>query len=81
MNEMLNLLDRFESFCKMSSIDLDGQLKSLKENQRVDYHDVNDKHEAKIQILKNALKEFLIAENQTIADEYLEFIIKTSNLF
>lgn len=81
MNEMLSLLEKFENFCKMSSIDLDEQLKTLKENQRVDYFDVNEKYEAKIQILKNALKQFLAAENQTISDEHLEFIIKLSNLF
>jgi hypothetical protein len=42
--------------------------------------DVNDKYQIKINIIKNALKGFLVSENQVINDDYLEFVIKFSNL-
>jgi hypothetical protein len=76
---MLELLNRLENFCKMNNIDLDGILKTFDEPQRVDNIDVIDKHNAKMQILKNVLKNFLAAENQNISDEHLEFVIKISN--
>lgn len=78
-NYMLELLNRLESFCKMNNIDLDAILKTLNEPQRVDNMDINDKHDAKMQILKNVLKNFLAAEGQNITDEHLEFVIKISN--
>jgi hypothetical protein len=77
---MKELLERFESYCKMSGIDLDAQFDALKENTRIDVMDVNDKHKIKINIVKNALKGFLVSENQIISDDYLEFVIKISNL-
>jgi hypothetical protein len=46
----------------------------------IDNIDVIDKHNAKMQILKNVFKQFLFAEEQKISDEHLEFIIKISNL-
>lgn len=64
----------------MSGIDLDAQFDALKENTRIDVMDVNDKHKIKINIVKNALKGFLVSENQIISDDYLEFVIKISNL-
>ena len=78
---MLELLNRFEYFCNASGIDLDAVLKTFDEPQRVDNIDVNDKYIAKMQILKNVLKQFLQAEGQNISEEYLEFIIKVSNIF
>jgi hypothetical protein len=77
---MLELLNRFEYFCKSSSIDLDAVLKTFDEPQRVDNIDVIDKHNAKMQILRNVFKQFLLAEEQKISDGHLEFIIKISNL-
>lgn len=76
---MLELLDRFENFCKMNNIDLDGVLKTFDEQQRVDNMDVIEKHNAKMQILKNVFKQFLQAEGQNISDEHLEFIMKVCN--
>ena len=77
---MQELLQRFEFYCQSSSIDLDAQFDALSEKYRVDLMDVNDKYQIKINIIKNAMKGFLIAENQTISDEHLEFVIKFSNL-
>jgi len=77
---MLELLDRFENFCKISGIDFDKVLNTLNEPQRVDNIDVIDKNKAKTQILKNIFKQFLNAEEQKISDEHLEFVIKISNL-
>jgi hypothetical protein len=77
---MLELLNKFEYFCNASGIDLDNVLKTFNEPQRVDNIDVVDKHNAKMQILKNVFKQFLLAEEQKISDEHLEFIIKISNL-
>jgi hypothetical protein len=77
---MLELLDRFENFCKISGIDFDKVLNTLNEPQRVDNIDVIDKNKSKTQILKNVFKQFLQAEEQKISDEHLEFIIKISNL-
>lgn len=77
---MLELLDKFENFCKISGIDLDSVLRTLNEPQRVDNIDVVDKIKSKTQILKNVFKQFLQAEGQNISDEHLEFIIKVSNL-
>jgi hypothetical protein len=77
---MLELLDRFENFCKISGIDFDKVLNTLNEPQRVDNIDVIDKNNSKMQILKNVFKQFLQAEEQKISDEHLEFIIKISNL-
>jgi hypothetical protein len=76
---MIELLNRLEHFCNASGIDLDAVLKTFDEPQRVDNIDVIDKHNAKMQILKNVLKNFLAAENQNISDEHLEFVIKISN--
>jgi hypothetical protein len=76
---MLELLDRFENFCKMNNIDLDGVLKTFDETQQVDNMDVIEKHNAKMQILKNVFKQFLQAEGQNISDEHLEFIMKVCN--
>jgi hypothetical protein len=77
---MLELLDRFENFCKISGIDFDKVLNTLNEPQRVDNIDVIDKNNSKMQILKNVFKQFLQSEEQKISDEHLEFIIKISNL-
>jgi hypothetical protein len=77
---MIELLNKFEYFCNASGIDLDAVLKTFYESQRVDNIDVVDKHNAKMQILKNVFKQFLLAEEQKISDEHLEFIIKISNL-
>ena len=77
---MLELLDKFENFCKISGIDLDSVLRTLNEPQRVDNIDVIDKNKSKTQILKNVFKQFLQAEGQNISDEHLEFVIKISNL-
>ena len=77
---MIELLNKFEYFCNASGIDLDAILKTFYESQRVDNIDVVDKHNAKMQILKNVFKQFLLAEEQKISDEHLEFIIKISNL-
>ena len=77
---MLELLDKFENFCRISGIDLDSVLRTLNEPQRVDNIDVVDKCKSKTQILKNVFKQFLQAEGQNISDEHLEFIIKVSNL-
>jgi 4-alpha-glucanotransferase len=77
---MKELLERFESYCKMSGIELDAILKTFDEPQQVDNMDVNDKQNAKMQILKNVFKNFLQAEGQNISDEHLEFIMKVSNL-
>jgi hypothetical protein len=77
---MKNLLERFEIYCKMGGIDLDAQFDALSEKYRVDLMDVNDKYQIKINIIKNALKGFLVSENQIINDDYLEFVIKFSNL-
>jgi hypothetical protein len=77
MNE---LLERFQFYCQSAGIDLDSQFDALSEKYRVDLMDVNDKYHIKINIIKNALKGFLVAENQTISDEHLEFVIKFSNL-
>jgi hypothetical protein len=77
---MLELLNRFEYFCNASGIDLDAVLKTFDEPQRVDNIDVIDKHNAKMQILRNVFKQFLLAEEQKISDGHLEFIIKISNL-
>jgi hypothetical protein len=77
---MLELLDKFENFCRISGIDLDSVLRTLNEPQRVDNIDVVDKYKSKTQILKNVFKQFLQAEGQNISDEHLEFIIKVSNL-
>ena len=76
---MLELLDRFENFCKMNNIDLDGVLKTFDESQQVDNMDVIEKHNAKMQILKNVFKQFLQTEGQNISDEHLEFIMKVCN--
>lgn len=76
---MIEILNRLEHFCNASGIDLDNVLKTFNETQRVDNMDVNDKNNAKIQILKNVFKQFLQAEGQNISDEHLEFIIKISN--
>jgi|LakMenEpi03Aug12_release.lakeMendotaPanAssembly.Ray.scaffolds.fasta_scaffold664614_2 hypothetical protein len=78
---MVGLLDRLENFCKMNNIDLDGVLKTFDEPQQIDNIDVKEKHNAKMQILKNVFKHFLQAEGQNISDEHLEFIIKVSNYF
>lgn len=64
----------------MSGIELDAILKTFDEPQQVDNMDVNDKQNAKMQILKNVFKNFLQAEGQNISDEHLEFIMKVSNL-
>lgn len=64
----------------MGGIDLDAQFDALSEKYRVDLMDVNDKYQIKINIIKNALKGFLVSENQIINDDYLEFVIKFSNL-
>jgi hypothetical protein len=77
---MKDLLERFESYCKIAGIDLDAQFDALTEKYRVDLMDVNDKYQIKINIIKNALKGFLVSENQIINDDYLEFVIKFSNL-
>ena len=76
---MLELLDRFENFCKMNNIDLDGVLKTFDEPQQIDNMDIIEKHNAKMQILKNVFKQFLQAEGQNISDEHLEFIMKVCN--
>lgn len=76
---MIEILNRLEHFCNASGIDLDNVLKTFNETQRLDNMDVNDKNNAKIQILKNVLKQFLQAEGQIISDEHLEFVIKISN--
>ena len=78
---MKELLERFENYCKMSGIDLDAILRTFDEPQQVDNIDVNDKQNAKMQILKNCFKQFLQAEGQNISDEHLEFIMKVSNYF
>ena len=78
---MIELLNRLEHFCNVSSIDLDGVLRTFDEPQLVDNIDVNDKHIAKMQILKNVLKQFLQAEGQNISDEHLEFVIKIFKYF
>jgi 4-alpha-glucanotransferase len=78
---MIELLNRLEHFCNVSGIDLDNVLKTFNETQPIDNIDVNDKYIAKMQILKNVLKQFLQAEGQNISEEYLEFIIKISNNF
>ncbi len=78
---MIEILNRLEHFCNASGIDLDNVLKTFDETQRVDNMDVNEKYNAKIQILKNVLKQFLQAEGQNISEEHLEFIIKISNNF
>jgi hypothetical protein len=78
---MMELLDRLEHFCKASGIDLDAILKTFNEDQRIDNIDVNDKYNAKMQILKNVFKQFLQAEGQNISDDHLEFVIKISNYF
>jgi 4-alpha-glucanotransferase len=78
---MIELLNRLEHFCNVSGIDLDNVLKTFNETQPIDNIDVNDKYIAKMQILKNVLKQFLQAEGQNISEEYLEFIIKISNIF
>ena len=78
---MIEILNRLENFCNASGIDIDNVLKTFDEPQRVDNMDVNDKCNAKMQILKNVLKQFLQAEGQNISEEYLEFIIKVSNIF
>ena len=77
---MQDLLERFKLYCECSGIDLDNQYKALQEEYRVDVMDVNDKFLIKINMIKNALKGFLESENQKIDDNYLEFIIKLSNL-
>jgi hypothetical protein len=77
---MQELLERFKFYCQSAGIDLDGQFEALKEHSRVDVMDIQDKYQIKINIIKNAMKGFLIAENQTISDEHLEFLIKFSNL-
>lgn len=77
---MLELFEKFKFYCESSGIDLDGQFEALKEHNRVDVMDTQDKYQIKINIIKNALKGFLIAENQTINDLHLEFVIKISNL-
>ena len=76
---MIELLNRLEHFCNASGIDLDNVLKTFDEPQRVDNMDIIEKHNAKMQILKNIFKQFLQAENQIISDEHLEFVIKISN--
>lgn len=76
---MIEILNRLEHFCNASGIDLDSVLKTFNETQRVDNIDINDKNNAKTQILKNVFKQFLQAEGQSISDEHLEFIIKISN--
>ena len=53
---MVGLLDRLENFCKMNNIDLDGVLKTFDEPQQIDNIDVKEKHNAKMQILKNVFK-------------------------
>jgi hypothetical protein len=78
---MIELLNRLEHFCNASGIELDAILKTFDEPQQVDNMDVKDKHNAKMQILKNVFKQFLQAEGQNISDEHLEFIIKVSNYF
>lgn len=78
---MIEILNRLEHFCNASGIDLDNVLKTFDETQRVDNIDVNDKNIAKIQILKNVLKQFLQAEGQNISEEYLEFVIKIANIY
>jgi hypothetical protein len=78
---MIEIINRLEHFCNASGIDLDNVLKTFDETQRVDNMDVNEKYNAKIQILKNVLKQFLQAEGQNISEEHLEFIIKISNNF
>lgn len=78
---MLDLLDKFENFCRISGIDLDNILRTLNEPQRVDNIDVIDKEKTKTQILKNVFKQFLQAEGQNISDDHLEFIMKVSNYF
>ena len=77
MNE---LLERFEFYCQSSGIDLDAQFKALNEEYRIDLMDVNDKFYIKTNIIKNAMKGFLEAEEQTISDNHLDFIIKISNV-
>lgn len=77
---MSELLERFEFYCQSAGIDLDAQFKALTEEYRVDLMDVNDKFHIKINVIKNAMKGFLEAEEQTISDSHLEFIIKISNL-
>jgi hypothetical protein len=77
MNE---LLERFEFYCQSSGIDLDSQFKPLNEEYRIDLMDVNDKFYIKTNIIKNAMKGFLEAEEQTISDNHLDFIIKISNV-
>ena len=77
---MKDLLERFEYYCQSAGIDLDGQFRALAETYRVDLMDTNDKYQIKINIVKNAMKGFLSAENQTISDEHLEFVIRFSNL-
>ena len=77
MNE---LLERFEFYCQSSGIDLDSQFKALNEEYRIDLMDVNDKFYIKTNIIKNAMKGFLEAEEQTISDNHLDFIIKISNV-
>lgn len=77
---MIEILNRLEHFCNASGIDLDNVFKSINEPQRIDNMDVNDKYNAKIQILKNVLKQFFQAEGQNISDEHLEFVIKISNV-
>jgi hypothetical protein len=76
---MIELLNRLEHFCNASGIDLDNVLKTFDEPQQVDNMDVKDKHDAKMQILKNVFKQFLQAEGQNISDEHLEFIMKICN--
>lgn len=78
---MIEILNRLEHFCNASGIDLDSVLKTFNEPQQVDNMDVNDKHNAKMQILKNVFKQFLQAEGQNISDDHLEFIMKVSNYF
>jgi hypothetical protein len=76
---MIELLNRLEHFCNASGIDLDNVLKTFDEPQLVDSMDIIEKHNAKMQILKNIFKQFLQAEGQNISDEHLEFVIKISN--
>jgi hypothetical protein len=78
---MIELVNRLEHFCNASGIDLDSVLKTFDEPQRVDNMDVIEKYNAKMQILKNVLKQFLQAEGQNISEEHLEFVIKISNNF
>ena len=77
---MEELFERFKFYCQSTGLDLDAQFDALSEKYRVDLMDVNDKYQIKINIIKNAMKGFLIAENQTISDDHLEFLIKFSNL-